>query len=151
MKKHLIFLIADKRYGLPLGKVKEVIALTPITPLPGVPDYYKGMINLRGQIVSIIDLRMRLKFPVTANVPKKTSILITHIGQITVGCIVDEVTEVVAYQDEQLKFTELDRSEPGYDGIYGIAKSANAGDDLTLLIDLEGLLKGTSFKIDSAA
>lgn len=151
MKKHLIFMIADKRYGIPLGRVKEVIAMTPITPLPGVPDFYKGMINLRGQIVSIINLRQRLRFPVVEHTPKKTSILITHVGKITVGCIVDEVTEVIAYSDDQLKITELDKNENGYDGIYGIAKSTNKDEDLTLLIDLEGLLKGTNFKVENAA
>ena len=146
-KKHLIFSLSDKRYALPLSKVKEVIRMSTITPLPKVPAFYKGLINIRGQIISVIDLRLKLGFEKTTINPKMTGIIISHVGDILVGSIVDEVIEVVGYQDSDINISETSRIDSTGDGVYGVAKSSIEDSELTLLIDIEKAMKGTNFKV----
>lgn len=144
-RKHLIFRLAAERYGMPLSRVKEVIAMVNITPIPHVPAFYKGMINLRGQIISVIDLRTKLRVLDAKLIPKKTSIIISHVGDILVGAIVDEVLEVIGYEDEQINTMEAERIQRNGDGVYGIAKDVD--ENLTLLIDIEKALDKTEFKV----
>lgn len=144
-RKHLVFRLADERYGIPLSLVKEVIALVDITPIPHAPRFYKGMINLRGQIISVIDLRVKLAVKEIPFQSKKTSIVISHVGDILVGAIVDEVIEVVGYEKDQLDTVEAERVERNGDGIYGIAKDSEG--QLTLLINIERALNKTDFKV----
>jgi len=70
--RHLIFALGAEEYSVPLLKVKEVIEVPDITPVPHTPDYYLGIMNLRGQVISIIDLRLKLK-NVRQEMEKKTA------------------------------------------------------------------------------
>jgi purine-binding chemotaxis protein CheW len=144
-KKYLIFSLADIRYAIPLSKVKEVIGMTNITPLPKVPNFYKGLLNLRGQIISIIDLRSKLGLQKAEINPKKTGIIISHVGDILLGAIVDEVIEVVGYNDSEIDQSEAQRVKKSGDGVVGIAQDDNG--ELTLLIDIESALNSTDFKV----
>lgn len=144
-KKHLIFSLDEKRYGIPLSLIKEVIGLCPITEIPKVPRFYKGMINLRGQIISVIDLRLKLGLEEIPFQPKKSSIIISHVGDIVVGSIVDEVIEVVGYDESQIDESEAERVQRTGDGVYGVAKDGD--ETLTLLIDIEKALDKTDFKV----
>ena len=144
-KKFLIFSLANIRYAIPLSKVKEVIGITNITPLPKVPNFYKGLLNLRGQIISIIDLRNKLGLQKTEIDPKKTGIIISHVGDILLGTIVDEVIEVIGYNDDEMDQSESQRVKRTGDGVTGIAKDENG--ELTLMIDIEKALDSTDFKV----
>lgn len=144
-KKHLVFRLANERYGIPLSLVKEVIGMVEITPIPHVPRFYKGMINLRGQIISVIDLRTKLAVKEADYEAKKTSIVISHVGDILVGAIVDEVIEVVGYENSQIDTVEAERVARNGDGIYGVAKDEEG--QLTLLINIERALLKTEFKV----
>ena len=115
-----------------------------ITPLPKVPSFYKGLINVRGQIISIVDMRLRLGMPEEQAVPKKTCVIISYVGNLLVGAIVDEIIDVTSYEDSQISFEEFERGKNRNDGVFAVAKS-QAG-DLTLLIDLEKSLEGTAFE-----
>lgn len=150
-RKHLIFGLNGMRYGIPLSSIKEVIAMCPITPIPRVPKFYRGMINLRGQIISVLDLRLKLNLEAKTVEPKKTSIIISHVGDILVGCIVDEVIEVVGYTEDQIDHQEAERIDRKGDGVYAVAKESEGV--LTLLIDLLKSLDKTEFKVlkDQAA
>ena len=130
---------------MPLNLVKEVISLVPITPIPKVPDFYKGLINLRGQIISIIDLRVKLGLKEAPIEPKKTCIIITHVGDIVVGSITDEVIEVVGYEPEQLDISENERVEKKGDGVIAVAKEKDG--QLTLIIDIRAALENTEFNV----
>ena len=143
--KFLVFDLNGKSYGIPLSKIKEVIRIPDITPLPKVPKFYKGLINVRGQIISVIDLRTKLDLPEKAFELKRTSIIISHVGEILVGSIVDEICEVTSFEDTQINTQEADRVDHFDDGVYGIAK--NESNELTLLIDLEKALAGTAFNL----
>jgi purine-binding chemotaxis protein CheW len=136
--KYLVFNLADEHYGIPLSMVKEVIGLTEITKVPNVPEFFKGLINLRGKIISIIDLRTKLTLPKAEYQDKKTTIIIAEVGGFTIGAIVDDVNEVANFQRAQIE-NRLDiQSRAGNKFITGVAKTD--GDKLTLLLDIGKVL-----------
>ena len=96
--KYLTFRLASEEYGLEIMKVQEIIGMMPVTQVPRVPDYVRGVINLRGRIIPTIDLRAKFgleRIPDT----DKTCIIVVEIisakGKVSVGIIVDEVAEVL--------------------------------------------------------
>ncbi len=96
--KYLTFRLANEEYGLEIMKVQEIIGMMPVTQVPRVPEYVRGVINLRGRIIPTIDLRSKFgleRIPDT----EKTCIIVVEIlsakGKVSVGIIVDEVAEVL--------------------------------------------------------
>lgn len=90
----VIFLLAKEEYGLPITKVQEINRMVPITQLPQTPEFMEGVINLRGRVIPVVDLRKRFQLALTEN-SDDTRIIIVDISGQTVGIIVDAVTEVV--------------------------------------------------------
>lgn len=96
--KHLIFKLSDRDYGIPIRYVNEIIGLMDITPIPQTPDFLKGIINLRGKIIPIMDLRIKFKMD-KKPYDEKTCIIIVDLSSDVekknfVGLIVDMVSEV---------------------------------------------------------
>jgi len=102
--KYLTFKLANEEYGLEIMKVQEIIGMMPITRVPRVPDYVRGVINLRGRIIPTIDLRKKFSLGETEDT-EKTCIIVVESqspkGKINMGIVVDEVAEVldIAGQD----------------------------------------------------
>ncbi|MDU4960854.1 MAG: chemotaxis protein CheW [Sporomusaceae bacterium] len=90
----VIFMLAKEEYGLPITKVQEINRMVPITRLPQTPDFMEGVINLRGRVIPVIDLRKRFQLA-EAVINDDTRIIIVDIGGQTLGIVVDAVTEVV--------------------------------------------------------
>ncbi|MPM80801.1 Chemotaxis protein CheW [bioreactor metagenome] len=90
----VVFRLATEEYGLPITKVQEINRLMPITKLPQTPNFMEGIINLRGRIIPVIDLRKRFELAVEDYTDDTRIIVVDFNGQ-TVGVIVDAVTEVV--------------------------------------------------------
>lgn len=90
----VIFRLAREEYGLPITKVQEINRLVPITKLPQTPSFMEGIINLRGRIIPVIDLRKRFQLP-EAEQGEDNRIIIVEVNGQTVGITVDAVTEVV--------------------------------------------------------
>ena len=147
--KFIVFSLHNKHYGMPLAKIKEIIRPPVTTPLPTVPGFYKGLINVRGQIISVVDLRLCFGMPEAAVVPKKTCVIISHVGNILLGAIVDEIVDVTSYEASEISTEEYERSSTRNDGVFAVAKSKSG--DLTLLLDLEKSLQGTAFDTSEAA
>lgn len=99
--KYLTFYIEDKIYGVELLYVLEIISIQTITTIPSTPDYVKGIINLRGRIVPVIDVR--LKFGIDEReYDERTCIIVININEMYVGLIVDQVSEVIAFDSTHL-------------------------------------------------
>lgn len=92
--EYIVFSLGLDEYAFPLGRVKSVVALPKITPVPYQPSYYRGVINLRGQIVSVIDLRSRLQME-PAQPTLETSVIILDLKTYCVGVIVDSINRVL--------------------------------------------------------
>lgn len=90
----VIFTLAKEEYGLPITKVQEINRLVPITKLPQTPDFMEGVINLRGRVIPVIDLRKRFQLAAAGN-SEDTRIIIVDVDGQTLGIVVDAVTEVV--------------------------------------------------------
>jgi len=104
--KYLTFVLGGSAFGIPILKVREIIRLLDITPIPRMPDYVRGVINLRGKIVPVIDLRMKLGLPNTSTT-NRTCIIVVYvaIGEATklMGLIVDALEEVYQISSEELE------------------------------------------------
>lgn len=131
----VVFRLVDEEYGLSITKVQEINRLVPITKLPQTPSFVEGVINLRGRIIPVIDLRKRFQLGVTED-SDDTRIIIVEIEGQTVGAIVDQVTEVV-----RLPLNAVEPPPPAFmlDGQYvnGVGKH---GERLLILLNLDKVL-----------
>ncbi len=104
--KYLTFILGGGGYGIPILKVREIIRLLDITPIPRMPEYVKGVINLRGKIVPVIDLRMKFGLPNT-DTTSRTCIVVTYVMMASatklMGLIVDALEEVHQFSPEEME------------------------------------------------
>lgn len=133
--RFLSFSLNSEQYALPLLKVKEVIAVTETTPVPYSPPYFKGIMNLRGQVISVIDLRMKLKMAKIEN-GAETAIIILDLAPLSLGVIVDSVESVLATTKEEIQpAPDVGTRETAY--ITGVTRKDNR---LVLILDIEKTL-----------
>ena len=92
--KYLTFVLCSEEYGVGILKIREIIGIMNITPVPQVPSYMKGVINLRGKVIPVIDLRLKFGFQ-EAEHTKETCIIVIDVGNKLTGVIVDTVVEVI--------------------------------------------------------
>lgn len=98
----IVFHVADEEFGVPIGEIQEIIRMRPITPIPDSPEFIKGLINVRGDIVAVIDVKARFSLPRDEKIPPK-HIVITKRDETVFGLIVDEVTEVLRIPETEIK------------------------------------------------
>ena len=98
----VIFKLANEDYGLPISKVQEINRLVEVTKLPHTPEFMEGIINLRGRIIPVLDLRKRFGF-ISQEYKDETRIIVTEVSNQTVGLIVDAVHEVVTLQGDSIE------------------------------------------------
>jgi len=108
------FRLANEEYGLDIMKVQEIILMGEITEIPEVPDYLRGLINLRGKVIPIVDLRCRFGLEVGGNT-ESTRIMVVNASDTTFGIIVDAVNEVLRI--------DADEVEPAPTGLLGTDQS----------------------------
>lgn len=144
--RFLTFLIGDETYGIAIENVVEIIGIHPITEMPEMPEYIRGIINLRGSIVPAMDIRLRFKKP-EADYTERTCIIVIHIGGMSTGLIVDCVSEVLTIPDEEISATPEIRSCERRGYVKNIGKT---GSHIILLLDCEKLLNKVELKTVSA-
>ncbi len=130
------FRLADEVYGINVMQVQEVLRVTEIAPVPGAPHYVLGIINLRGNVVTVIDTRIRLGLP-TAEVTDSTRIVIIETARHVVGMLVDCVAEVVDVATSEVESAPNVGSDESANYIQGVASREN---ELLILVDLNKLL-----------
>lgn len=140
--RYLTFMLDRESFGLDISYVKEIIGLQPITPLPEVPAYVKGIVNLRGRIIPVIDMHLRFGRD-QACYNDRTCIIVVEIGDLQVGLIVDDVSEVLAIDDGDIVSPPDSRTGARNGYIKNIGKS---GGDVKLLLDCEKLFVGDELK-----
>jgi len=133
--KFLTFSLGNEFYGLEICYVTEIIGIQPVTEVPEVPQYVRGIINLRGKIIPVMDVRLRFKKPFR-DYNDRTCVVVVEIRDVSVGLIVDSVSEVLSIRDEDIvPPQELKAAQNRY--IKGIGK---VGTDIKLLLDCDRLL-----------
>jgi len=134
-EKYLTFQLDNETYGIELENVVEIIGMQPITKLPGLPDYVRGIINLRGKIIPVMDVRLRFnKNLVDYN--ERTCVIVININDLSTGLIVDNVSEVISIPKTEIVAPQGVVKENNR-FIKGLGK---VGDDVKLLLDCEKLL-----------
>jgi purine-binding chemotaxis protein CheW len=131
--------LAEEKFGIPLTSVKEGIGMIDITPIPNMPPFFKGIINLRGRIISVIDLKAKLSIQKRGEDSKRPCIVICEFGEIVLGSVVDDVLEVRGYEESNIEHNMDLHDTVARDFIIGIAKSEGKG--LTILIDIGKALR----------
>jgi purine-binding chemotaxis protein CheW len=120
--KFLTFFLAGEEYGIEILSVHEIIGMMPITSVPGTPDYICGIINLRGKIIPIVDLRT--KFGMDPKAPTaETCIIVVHVQGVEVGIVVDRVSEVLNIAAGDIEPPPSFGKEVNTEFILGIGKS----------------------------
>ncbi|MEM2711309.1 MAG: chemotaxis protein CheW [Candidatus Bathyarchaeia archaeon] len=128
------FTIGNINYGVPVDQVREVRDMQAVTPVPGAPPYVRGVTNLRGQIVTIIDLRKRLGLPSKEDGSEK--IIIIEMGDYAVGVVVDSVTEVSTIPWRDIE-RHVDVATTLKDCVIGIGKMA---EKLIIILDIAKII-----------
>jgi purine-binding chemotaxis protein CheW len=100
--KFLTFFLSGEEYGLEILKVHEIIGMLPITRVPHTTDYLKGVVNLRGKVIPVVDLRLKFGMA-AAETTNETCIVVVHLHGIEVGILVDRVSEVVDIKDGDIE------------------------------------------------
>jgi len=132
------FRLASEEYGVDISQVQEIIRMVEITHVPRAPHFMEGVINLRGQLIPIIDLRTRFGMP-RAEHTKSTRIVVTEIGNKRVGIVVDSVSEVLNIPMENVEDAPDMIAGVGTEYIQGVGK---VNDRLIILLDLTMVITG---------
>ena len=134
--KFLTFFLAGEEYGLEILKVQEIIGMMDITPVPRSPDYIRGVINLRGKVIPIVDLRLRFGME-QAERTSETCIIVVEANRVQTGIVVDQVSEVLNIASGEIEDTPAFGAEVQTDYILGIGK---ADGRVKLLLDIDRVL-----------
>ena len=134
--KYLTFYLAGEDYGLDIAYVTEIIGIQKITDVPDMPAFIKGVINLRGKVIPVMDVRLRFNME-SREYDERTCIIVVDIKQTTVGLVVDEVSEVVDIPEEQVEPPPKSRHGSTSRYLKGMGK---AGEDVKILLNAEKLL-----------
>ena len=140
--KYLTFYLSREEYGLEILRVREIIGIMDITSVPRTPSFVKGVINLRGKVIPVIDLRLKFGMP-EADRTEETCIIVVQVGEVEVGIIVDKVSEVLDIAGEAIDEAPQFGTDVDTDFILGMGKSA---DRVTILLDISKVLAGTNFE-----
>lgn len=134
--RYLTFSLGDESYGIEIRHVREIIGIQPITEVPELPDYVKGIINLRGNIIPVIDIRLRFrKEPREYN--DRTCVIVVDIRSISAGLIVDSVSEVLSIPEQDI--VEPPKMSKASGGQY-VSHIGKVGTEVKLLLDCEKFL-----------
>lgn len=135
-ERYLAFLLGKEQYAIPLLQVKEVIEMSEPTPVPQAPPYFKGVINLRGQVISVLDLRAKLKLPQVENGPKTAIVILDLDPSLSLGVVVDRVNSVLAFHSEDVS-PAPDTFSNKEQYLTGVARRENK---MTLILDIRAAL-----------
>lgn len=138
--KYLTFSMAKEEYGIGILKIREIIGMMPITSVPQTPGFVKGVINLRGKVIPVIDLRLRFNMD-SIDYNERTCIIVVEIlGQsstVQVGIVVDSVSEVLNIKQDEIEDTPTFGTSLNTDYILGMAKMEGG---VKILLDIDQVL-----------
>jgi purine-binding chemotaxis protein CheW len=148
--KYLTFSLAKEEYGIGIKKIKEIIGMMPVTSVPRTPDFVKGVINLRGKVIPVIDLRLRFGMEAVEHT-ERTCIIVVEVqggaGKLVIGIVVDSVSEVLNIKGYDIEDTPAFGATLDTQYILGMAKMEGG---VKILLDIDRVLgAGEIAKIES--
>ncbi len=130
----LTFHLHNEDYGIAINYVTEIIGIQKITEVPDMPDEVKGVINLRGRVIPVMDVRLKFRLP-SRDYDERTCVIVVEVNNHTTGLVVDRVNEVVEIAAEQIEPPPCHKREQSY--IQGLGKVES---DVKILLDVESLV-----------
>lgn len=134
--KYLTFFFGPEEYGIEILRVREIIGLMPITAVPRAPDYIRGVVNLRGKVIPVLDLRTKFGMA-GVDETEQTCIIVVQSGEELVGVVVDKVSEVLDIADQDIVDAPALGAEVNTDYILGLGKSEGT---VKILLDIDRAL-----------
>ncbi|MBU1086731.1 MAG: chemotaxis protein CheW [Candidatus Omnitrophica bacterium] len=134
--KYLTFALRNEEYGLEILKVREIIGLMEITAIPNVPAYVRGVINLRGKVIPVIDLRLKFNLK-EVDYTNETCVIVLNVNDLIMGIIVDRVCEVLDIAQQSIEPSPNFGANMRNDFIIGMGK---IGDKVKILLNIERIL-----------
>ncbi len=141
--KYLTFVLGTEEYGIEILKVREIIGMMNITNVPRTPDYLKGVINLRGRVIPVIDLRLKFAMSELKHTQETCTIVVEVNGRL-IGIIVDTVSEVVNIGGENVEDTPAFGQGIDTDFIIGLGK---VHEKIIILIDIEQVMSSEELEM----
>jgi len=136
--KHLTFRLGGEVFGLPIADVIEIVGILPVTDLPEVPAWIRGVVNLRGRVIPVMDVRRRFGMEPRPD-DDRTCIVVASLGEESVGLIVDAVSEVLDIDAERITPTPPVGTSAANDYLRGLGM---VGERVVVLLDTARLLQG---------
>jgi purine-binding chemotaxis protein CheW len=137
--KYLTFVLAGEEYGFEILKVREIIGLMTTTAVPGMPDYVNGVINLRGKVIPVIDMRLKFGMPLAERTPE-SCIIVVDVRDSLMGVMVDRVSEVLEIHSEDIEDAPNIGVAVRNDFILGMAKAKGR---VKILLEIGKVLSDT--------
>jgi purine-binding chemotaxis protein CheW len=138
--KYLTFTLAEEEYGIGILRIKEIIGMMSITSIPQTPEFVKGVINLRGKVIPVLDLRLRFGM-MSIDYNERTCIIVVEIGgesdTVMIGIVVDAVSEVLNIKTEDIEDAPTFGTKLNTDYILGMAKMEGL---VKILLDIDRVL-----------
>lgn len=144
--KYLAFHLAGEDYGIDIANVTEIIGIQKINEVPDMPDYIKGVINLRGKVIPVMDVRARFRLK-AREYDERTCIIVVDINGTSIGLVVDEVSEVVDIPGCDIELPPTMRKGAGGSYLKGMGK---IGDAVKILLDVEKILIAEKLEASTA-
>ncbi len=148
--KYLTFDLAEEEYGLEILRVREIIGMMEITPVPRTPEFVLGVVNLRGKVIPVADLRLKFGLPYKEP-DERTCVIVVEVqstgSTLQMGIVVDRVNEVVDVRSEDVEPTPSFGANLDTAFILGMAK---VGDKVKILLDIDRVLTGSELDVMSS-
>jgi purine-binding chemotaxis protein CheW len=145
--KYLTFTLADEEYGIGILKIKEIIGMMPVTTVPQTPKFVKGVINLRGKVIPVIDLRLKFEME-SIDYTERTCIIVVEIDgtgeNVEIGTVVDSVSEVLSIKGEDIEDTPEFGTKLETNYILGMAKMEGG---VKILLDIDRVLNSEEISV----
>lgn len=145
--KYLTFTLAEEEYGIGILKIKEIIGMMPITSVPQTPEFVKGVINLRGKVIPVMDLRLRFGM-VEMDYTDRTCIIVVEMdgqaGTVMIGIVVDAVSEVLNIKADHIEDTPTFGAKLDTEYILGMAKMEGG---VKILLDIDRVLNNREIEM----
>jgi purine-binding chemotaxis protein CheW len=145
--QYLTFTLGQEEYGVEILKVQEIKGYSAVTPIPNTPTYVKGVMNLRGAVIPVVDLRAKLAMP-EAPYSQFTVIIVVRVGDKTIGVVVDAVSDVLNIPRQDMQPTPDFGAQVDARFISGLAKT---GEKLVVLLDIDKVVGGELAMTGAAA
>jgi purine-binding chemotaxis protein CheW len=137
----VVFSLGEQKYGVPIEMVREIIPYSEITPVPGTPPFFEGFMNVRGELVSVTNLRQFIGMETPHDQSRFKILILTSMEGSSRGIMADDVTAIVDFSMEDLQPAEAGKKDEGFskEVLRGVA---DVDGDLVVVLDVDKLLAG---------